>query len=544
MANYLGFEPTESTPFYFISYDTLDKDTVTKYVCEMNSRGLPLWYDHGIHMGSKWEQVIAQHVADCEAVILFFSKSIFTKADSYVRKEFNLAQDYKKKIIVVHLEPIASEDVPVQYAFWWGNVRDLQGVTAFQCRDVDDCVSRLFAEMDVKLDLPERTEEEKKATERPSIPPTPPKATEPTDGSASLAKKVLAMIETATAPLSAAAIANSLAADLGDVTVVLAKAIDDGAVAVNRTGETALYVSARVYNAANEARDALLDALRKSGRPVSEADLTKMTFGTVTGNAVTEMIRALADRDQLIRRGGFCLLPETDGDSAVGDMLVEEIEKAGRYMSAAELSALPFCAVAKSKASDLLTALASEGRIVAKTSFDKNPEKASYCSLACAYDTLVAEMKKADAAERLEAIAKGFRKLSGFRNSESLAKQCAEAAAKNRPEEEYFKRYPLAARRDEIKQNYKAAKKEFPAALAGVGLLLLVASVVLAILTVARIVNRAEDFVPLLLGFIGTVAVGAGCTAFAAAGGKWSRLTAARKEYKALRAIPAFKPKK
>lgn len=537
MANYLGFEPTETSPFYFISYDTLDKETVTKYVCEMNSRGLPLWYDHGIHMGSKWEQVIAQHVADCEAVILFFSKSIFTKADSYVRKEFNLATDYKKKIIVVHLEPIASEDVPVQYAFWWGNVRDLQGVTAFQCRDVDECVSRLFDELNVKLDLPEGG---KKTVPQPTNPATTDAPKAPVAPSA-LTDKVLAMIETATAPLSAAAIANSLAADLGDVTVVLAKAIDDGAVAVNRTGETALYVSARVYNAANEARDALLDALRTSGRPVSETDLTKMTFGTVTGNAVTEMIRALADREQLIRRGGFCLLPETDADRAVGDMLVEEIEKAGRYMSADELSRLPFCAAATQKAAALLDILAKEGRLVAKTTFDKNPEKASYCSFACAYDTLVAEMNKADAAERFEAIAKSFRKLGDFRDSKTLAEQCEEKAKKNRPEEEYFKKYPLAKRRDEIVNNYKEAKKNFPMTLAGAGLLLLGACIVLAILAIRAGMEEAESFVPLLLGFIGTAAAGAGCTAFAAAGGKWTRLTAARKEYQALRAIPKFK---
>lgn len=534
MANYLGFEPTETSPFYFISYDTLDKETVTKYVCEMNSRGLPLWYDHGIHMGSKWEQVIAQHVADCEAVILFFSKSIFTKEDSYVRKEFNLANDYKKKIIVVHLEPIASEDVPVQYAFWWGNVRDLQGVTAFQCRDVDECVSRLFAELNVKLDLPEGGEKPK--TEAPKTP-----VKEAPKAPAALRDKVLAMIETATAPLTAAAIAASLSADLGDVTVVLSAAINDGSVAVNREGETALYISARVYNAANEARDALLNTLRKAGRPVAEADLAKMTFGTVKGDAVPAMIKSLADRNQLICRGGFCFTPDLDADRAVGEMLVEEIEKAGRYMSAEELSRRPFCAAAATKTATLLDTLAKDGHLVAKTTFDKNPDKASYCSYPCAYDALVNEMNKADGAERFEALAKSFRKLGDFRDSAKLAEQCAEKAQKNRPEEEYFKKYPLARRRDEIIKNYKDAKKSFPTALAGAGLLLLAAAIVLAILAIRAGMNEAETFVPLLLGFIGTAAAGAGCTAFAAAGGKWTRLAAARKEYQALRAIPKFK---
>jgi hypothetical protein len=166
MANYLGFDPAETTPYYFISYDTSDKERVSEYVTAMNAKGLPMWYDHGIHAGTEWESVIADHIVNCEAVILFFSKRIFLKDDSYVRKEFNLAVAYGKRIIVVLLDDIAQYEVPIKYALWWESVRDLQGVLAFTCANIDECVDKVLDGLNSKNTRTKTTARVSKPTTR------------------------------------------------------------------------------------------------------------------------------------------------------------------------------------------------------------------------------------------------------------------------------------------------------------------------------------------------------------------------------------------
>lgn len=161
MANYLGFEPKETAPFYFISYNTEDKEIVTEYVSELARQGLPMWYDHGIHTGERWEQTIADHLIGCEAVILFFSSGIFKKDDSYVRKEFNLAKGYEKPIFVVLLDRVEDREVPSKYAFWWGSVKDLQCVFVGEFATVGDCAAKIMTDLGA---LP---------TSAPSAAPTP-----------------------------------------------------------------------------------------------------------------------------------------------------------------------------------------------------------------------------------------------------------------------------------------------------------------------------------------------------------------------------------
>jgi len=149
MATYLGFDPKETSPFYFVSYDTGDRETVAQYVCEMDRRGLPLWYDHGIHTGTHWEQVIADHIIRCEAVILFFSSNIFKKEDSYVRREFLLAKDWGKPIFVVLLDRFKDQDVPSKYALWWGSVKDLQCVFTGDFSTIGDCAAKVMEDLAV-----------------------------------------------------------------------------------------------------------------------------------------------------------------------------------------------------------------------------------------------------------------------------------------------------------------------------------------------------------------------------------------------------------
>ena len=88
MARNLGFSATDSGEYYFISYNNGDEDRVSQYAQLMAKAGMPLWYDAGISVGTKWKKQIAEHIKDCKAVIMFLSKNIFRKEESYVYNEY------------------------------------------------------------------------------------------------------------------------------------------------------------------------------------------------------------------------------------------------------------------------------------------------------------------------------------------------------------------------------------------------------------------------------------------------------------------------
>ena len=71
-----------------------------------------IWYDYGLEIGFKWEKQIADNLQACEAVIMFFSKKIFNKEDSYVRIEYDIAKQFGKVVYVVLLEDIDDHSVP------------------------------------------------------------------------------------------------------------------------------------------------------------------------------------------------------------------------------------------------------------------------------------------------------------------------------------------------------------------------------------------------------------------------------------------------
>lgn len=60
-------------------------------------------------------------------MVLFFTRGIFLKQDSYVRKEYKMArQFFDKKVYVILLDDIKNTDVPVDMVPWWIDVRERQ----------------------------------------------------------------------------------------------------------------------------------------------------------------------------------------------------------------------------------------------------------------------------------------------------------------------------------------------------------------------------------------------------------------------------------
>jgi len=150
MANYLGFRPSDNPKYYFLSYNTEDADRVGEIAGQMSQAGIELWYDKGIEYGEKWERTIAEKIYGCQAVVLFFTRGILYKENSYVEKEYKMALKFSKKIYVVMMDEIDDEDVPPVRMPWWTDIQDLQCIEAPIFANSDVVVEEIVSVLTVK----------------------------------------------------------------------------------------------------------------------------------------------------------------------------------------------------------------------------------------------------------------------------------------------------------------------------------------------------------------------------------------------------------
>ncbi len=136
MSENLGFDSvTTDQDYYFISYNSDDIDRVQPIAKGLFEAGLPLWYDYALEHGKEWEKQIAQKIHDSKAVLLFLTKGVVQKEDTYVRKEFDMAtQFFGKTVYIVVLDKIKNSDVPVNSVPWYMEVikRQLMDMTKGQ----------------------------------------------------------------------------------------------------------------------------------------------------------------------------------------------------------------------------------------------------------------------------------------------------------------------------------------------------------------------------------------------------------------------------
>lgn len=138
MSNYLGFKPCSEPGFFFVSYNSEDAERVGAIARKLHNNNVPLWYDYGIPYDEKWEGVIAEKVNNSKAVILFFTKGILFKENSYVRKEYIMAREYfDKNVYVVVLDDIDKKSVPVDKVSWFIDIRERQNINIVNISDLD-----------------------------------------------------------------------------------------------------------------------------------------------------------------------------------------------------------------------------------------------------------------------------------------------------------------------------------------------------------------------------------------------------------------------
>ena len=153
MARYFGFDPVRSGKYYFISYNAQDADRVGQIALEMHKRGIPIWYDEGIEAGEDWEEEIAKKIQGCYKMIMFVTKNLMGRRDSYVKIEYNLAKQHGKKVYIVNLDQLNINDVNNAFQVWYVRLGNLQGIPVYDMDNVNDIVDTIekkirFSEVD------------------------------------------------------------------------------------------------------------------------------------------------------------------------------------------------------------------------------------------------------------------------------------------------------------------------------------------------------------------------------------------------------------
>ncbi len=182
MSNYLGFNPCSEPGYFFVSYNSEDAERVGAIARKLHNNNVPLWYDYGIPYDEKWEGVIAEKVNNSKAVILFFTKGILFKENSYVRKEYIMAREYfDKNVYVVVLDDIDKKSVPVNKVSWFIDIRERQNINIVTISDLNLISETIMIAIGIKNSEKEQSQaiDNKKEKDKPFLAPVRESANTP-----------------------------------------------------------------------------------------------------------------------------------------------------------------------------------------------------------------------------------------------------------------------------------------------------------------------------------------------------------------------------
>lgn len=159
MSVYLGFEPdTTNNEYYFVSYGRGDSSRISEIIIELH-RQLPIWYDRGLTIGLDWESSIIERIDLCKAIVIFFTKDLFMREDTFVRKEFRYAQEYKKPIYIIWLDDpgeINFEEISDQMQPWMKQIKNIQGLILSKNQTNEEIAQAIIKEIDRSLKQKQR----------------------------------------------------------------------------------------------------------------------------------------------------------------------------------------------------------------------------------------------------------------------------------------------------------------------------------------------------------------------------------------------------
>lgn len=92
-------------PYIFMSYHPADRARVLDVLEKLDQRGFRFWLNDGIAPGMEADDVIAEHIENCESFIAFLSGEYLASLDTV--DELNYSRDVNKEYLLVYLENVA-----------------------------------------------------------------------------------------------------------------------------------------------------------------------------------------------------------------------------------------------------------------------------------------------------------------------------------------------------------------------------------------------------------------------------------------------------
>lgn len=108
-------------PFVFVSYAHADAELAYPLISGLQERGLRVWFDDGLDVGDIWEEVLADHVEQCAAMLCLVSTR-FTDSNNCL-DEIYYAKEKKRELLILHLE---DETLPRNFQFRYGRLHALR----------------------------------------------------------------------------------------------------------------------------------------------------------------------------------------------------------------------------------------------------------------------------------------------------------------------------------------------------------------------------------------------------------------------------------
>lgn len=88
-------------PYVFVSYAHADARQVFPEIARLVRLGYRVWYDEGLHPGSRWSDELAERIQRCSLFVIFVTSRSIESA--HCQDEISLALDLDRPLVAVHL---------------------------------------------------------------------------------------------------------------------------------------------------------------------------------------------------------------------------------------------------------------------------------------------------------------------------------------------------------------------------------------------------------------------------------------------------------
>ena len=131
----------ETGKYIFLSYPHKNDEQAVMIIVALQAAGYRVWFDEGLELGARYNQVIAEHIEECEAFMCLLTPGYYQS--KYCRMEYTFAlEECEKEIIPVFM----GDAKQIRKSFPAGMRMFLIGVNAFMMNervDIEDFMHKI-----------------------------------------------------------------------------------------------------------------------------------------------------------------------------------------------------------------------------------------------------------------------------------------------------------------------------------------------------------------------------------------------------------------